>query len=375
MPAKLLTRLIHHLEIKFDHLKSLIPGKAPVHIRVYFCFGSPRVIFLKGRILEGKRILPVTAQESLWVNIFNTFQRFESDEIPFAQLRLSYQGQEQFITADEEGYFEAWFDLSEMSVGELATLRIRLEMLEPVRPGQPQPVIEVCPTIIPLNTHLGLISDIDDTVIRTDVFQPFKMLINLLFKSFRSRQSFIGTAALYRALSAGLMGQDNNPVFYASTSPWNLFDLLVEYFRYQCFPPNPILYLRDWGITENEILPVDNFDHKKRFIQIILELFPQTQFILVGDSGQQDPEIYAGVAEDNPGRILAIYLREVTGSPQRIESIHRLRPHLVRQRVPVILAESVAPMAEHAAGQGWISPEAASQISEQARSKVNLMHC
>ena len=77
--------------------------------------------------------------------------------------------------------------------------------------------------------------------------------------------------------------------------------------------------------------------------------------ILIGDSGQQDPEIYAGVADDYAGRVLAIYLREVTGRPARIESIHRLRARLARRGIPVILAESVLPMAEHAAGRGWIS--------------------
>jgi phosphatidate phosphatase APP1 len=373
MPAKSLTSLIHKLEFQFDRLKSMIPGRAPVHIQVYFCLGTPRKIFMKGRVLENKRILPVTNRDRFWINLFNAFQRYESDEVPFAQLRMFYAGQEQFVTANDEGYFDAWLFLPELSGDELAALRVRLELLEPVRPGQFQPVTETHPTIIPADCRLGVISDIDDTVIRTDVLMPLKMLVNIFFKSARSRQAFPGTAAFYRALSAGRDGQGHNPIFYASTSPWNLFDLLVGYFNYRGFPPDPILYLRDWGITENEILPVDNFDHKKLFIQIVLELFSEIRVIFIGDSGQQDPEIYAGVAEANPGRILAIYLREVTGNPQRIESIHRVRARLARRGVPVILANNVLPMAEHAAREGWISPEQTSQIRSQVQSTTTLL--
>jgi len=364
MPAKSLTGLIHQLEIQFDRLKNMIPGNAPVHIHLYFCFGKPGKVFLKGRVLEKKRILPVTTRDRFWVNLFNAFQRYESDEIPYAHLRILYAGHEHFIAANEEGYFEAWLLVPEMPTDELAILRVRLEMLEPTRLGQPQPVTETCPTIVPVDCRLGIISDIDDTVIRTDVLKPLKMLINLLFKSSRSRQPFPGTAAFYRALAAGRQGQELNPVFYASTSPWNLYDLLVEFLNYHGFPPNPILFLRDWGITENEILPVDNFEHKNQFIQTVLELFPEIGFILIGDSGQQDPEIYAGVTDEYAGRILAIYLREVTGSPERIESIQRMRARLARRGVPVVLAESVLPMAEHAAGQGWISAEAIDQVRE-----------
>ncbi len=367
MTAISLIKLIHQLEIRFDHFKNKIPGRAPVHIQLYFCFGTPWRIFLKGRVMEQKRILPVSTRDRFWINLFNAFQRYESDEVPFAQLRLLYGGEEKFVTADEEGYFASWLFLPGMTEDDFASLRVRLELSEPVRLDQSQPTVETIPVIIPETCRLGIISDIDDTVIRTDVFKPLKMLVNVFFKSSRLRQSFPGTSIFYQAMSSGVDGKKRNPIFYASTSPWNLHDLLVNYLAYQGFPPNPILYLRDWGINENELLPMDNFGHKNQFIQMVLEFFPDIRFILIGDSGQQDPEIYAGVSDDYAGRILAIYLREVTGRPQRIDSIHRLRARLARRGVPVILAESVLPMAEHAARQGWISPVVVDQIREQVK--------
>ncbi len=367
MSAKTITSLVHQLENLFDRLKGRIPGRAPVQIQPYICMGNRRKIFIKGRVLEYKRILPVTNRDRLWVNLYNAFQRYESDEVPFAQLRLLCAGQELLVTADEEGYFEAWLFFPEMGFRELVILQARLELLAPVRRGQPQPSVEINPLIIPDDCRCGVISDIDDTVIRTDVLRPFKMLVNIFIKSARSRQAFPGTAAFYRALSAGGAGDNQNPIFYVSTSPWNLFDLLLEYINIQGFPQNPTLYLRDWGITSDELLPVDNFDHKNLFIHLVLELFPDMRLILIGDSGQQDPEIYAGVAEEFTGRILAIYLREITGRPARIDSVHRLRARLARLGIPVVLADTVLPMAEHAVGRGWISPDAFSQIRAQAQ--------
>jgi len=367
MSAKTLTNLVHQLENFFDRIKGRIPGRAPVHILPYICMGNRRKIYLKGRVLENKRILPVTNCDRFWVNLYNAFQRYESDEVPFAQLRLLCAGQELLVTADEEGYFEAWLLLPEMGDQKLAALRVRLELLGPVRQGQIQPSVEINPLIIPEDCRFGVISDIDDTVVRTDVLRPLKMLVNIFFKSARTRQAFLGTAGFYRALSAGRAGDKQNPIYYVSTSPWNLFDLLLEYMNIQGFPPNPTLYLRDWGITSDEFLPVENSEHKNLFIQLVLELFPEMRLILIGDSGQQDPEIYAGVADEFAGRVLAIYLREVTGKPARIESIHRLRARLARRGIPVILADTVLPMAEHAAGRGWISQEAFSQIREQVQ--------
>jgi phosphatidate phosphatase APP1 len=47
-------------------------------------------------------------------------------------------------------------------------------------------------------------------------------------------------------------------------------------------------------------------------IEAILDRFPERKFILVGDSGEHDPEVYAALLRQRPEQILKIYIRNVT---------------------------------------------------------------
>jgi phosphatidate phosphatase APP1 len=118
-----------------------------------------------------------------------------------------------------------------------------------------------------------------------------------------TRTPFPGAAALYRDLAAG-----HNPVFYVSSSPWNLHAFLVAFLRHRGFPLGPVL-LRDLLGT------AEGAEEKAGRIREILELHPGLRFVLVGDSGERDPEIYADVVREHPGRIVAVYIREVRLDP------------------------------------------------------------
>jgi hypothetical protein len=90
--------------------------------------------------------------------------------------------------------------------------------------------------------RFGLISDIDDTVVYSNVTRKLRMVFTAAFSNARTRKPFKGVAAFYRALHAGV-----NPVFYVSKSPWNLFAPIVEYLEVQGLPAGPVL-LRDFGL-------------------------------------------------------------------------------------------------------------------------------
>ena len=55
-------------------------------------------------------------------------------------------------------------------------------------------------------------------------------------------------------------------------------------------------------------------EHKLGPIRRILETYPALSFVLLGDSGQQDPELYLRVLREHPGRICAIYIRDVSAT-------------------------------------------------------------
>ena len=101
---------------------------------------------------------------------------------------------------------------------------------------------------------------------------------------------------------------------------------LIGFLRHRDFPLGPLL-LRDLiGTREGRA-------RKHERIEEILELHPQLPFVLIGDSGEQDPEIYADIVRAHPGRILAVYIREVRLDPGdgRVEEVtRRLGPRRAR---------------------------------------------
>lgn len=362
----------------FDNLKSRLAERLgvsdPIMIQAYRGFGSNERLYLRGRVLENEGITPPEDNDSLWENLLNMYRRFESDEVPHAILRARFQGREQVIAADEEGFFEAWIRPSEpLPEGQLWHT-VELELLEPLRPGDPPVRAEGQVFVPPTNAQFGVISDIDDTVLLTEAAHLLRMARNVFMGNARTRLPFKGVAAFYRALfkgarvsdqATGAQGWAYNPLFYVSSSPWNLYDLLSEFFHLQDIPFGPVLLLRDWGISENEVLAFGHHSYKLASIQKILSVYPRLPFILIGDSGQEDPEIYADVVAQHPDRILAIYIRNVSHDLERPEAIRSLARRVADAGSTLILADDTLPMAEHAASMGWIMPETLPVIQEQ----------
>jgi phosphatidate phosphatase APP1 len=213
----------------------------------------------------------------------------------------------------------------------------------------------------------GIISDIDDTVMQTHATQLLQMARTVFLGNARTRLPFPGVAAFYRALQAGTAEIPYNPLFYVSSSPWNLYDLLLEFFILQDIPLAP-LFLRDWGISRSELLPTGHKGHKLTIIQQLLDFYPSLPFILIGDSGQEDPEIYHHIIQQNPKRILATYIRNVLTDPERDASIAALAQEAADAGSALILDKDTHIMAQHAAANGWIAAEALPEI-EAAKEK------
>jgi phosphatidate phosphatase APP1 len=214
----------------------------------------------------------------------------------------------------------------------------------------------------PPDAEFGIISDIDDTVIRTDALDLLAMARNVYLHNAHTRLPFEGVAALYRALQAGTQG-GYNPIYYVSSSPWNLYDLLIDFFDIRGIPLGP-LFLADWGFSTDTLLTPAHRVHKLPAIQNLLETHPRLPFLLIGDSGQQDPEIYLEVARRNPGRIPVVYIRDVT-SAKRDAEVHAIAEEVRRAGSEMVLVKDSAAAAEHAAARGLIVPQAEPQVKEE----------
>ncbi len=170
-------------------------------------------------------------------------------------------------------------------------------------------------------SRVGIITDIDDTILATGMTEGMKALRRTLLRDAYGRRPIPGTPSLYRGLARGTEGhRPESTCFYVSSGPWNLYDMLVQFLGVRGFPRGP-LFLTDWrpgSPTSDEDGKFESH-HKQARIRRILDAYPDLEFILIGDSGEQDPEIYEEFLASDPDRIRVAMIRDVTAKPADIE--------------------------------------------------------
>lgn len=165
---------------------------------------------------------------------------------------------------------------------------------------------------VPHLTQIALVSDIDDTVLVSHSSTKLKKLQVLFTRTPRSRNAFAGIVELYQWLAhARTRPGTPNPFFYVSSSEWNLYDDLVDFFAFNQLPEGSFLLnqVKRWY----ELLRTGNTKHHGKLLRIlrVIEAFPQQRFILLGDNSQSDPGIYQSIADKYPEKVLAVYIRSV----------------------------------------------------------------
>jgi hypothetical protein len=157
---------------------------------------------------------------------------------------------------------------------------------------------------------LLVVSDIDDTIKVTEVGDNRTVLRNTFLRSFAPVP---GIAALYSELAR----QPGCHFAYVSASPWQLFPPLSEFVQRNGFPEGTF-HLREFRWTRRSLLDLKVPDeHKQARIQELLDFFPKRKFLLIGDSGEHDPEIYGAFARQRRSQIAMILIRGVRGTMTR----------------------------------------------------------
>lgn len=350
--AEVAEQLGRHARHAVDRLERLVDRDRYVVAGYRGYLGRGRALVL-GRAMQDEGLAPADPAASRWRNLLQALKRLESDPLPFAQVRARIAGTEHALQADDEGFLRAWVAL-DGPAPQPGWTPVELELSHP---GLPPASTRAEVLVPPARCRYGVVSDMDDTVLQSSVTDFVRAAGKMLLQNARTRLPFPGVAAFYRALAAG--GREGaNPLFYVSNSPWNLYDVIGDFLAVQGIPAGPLL-LRDWdlGLRRRPHPP-----HKSVAIAEILETYPALRFILVGDSGQEDPEIYSGMVRDHPGRILAVYIRNVTPHPEREAAIRRLAEEVVAAGSALVLADNTLTAARHAAEHGWIDPAALDEI-------------
>lgn len=316
----------------------------------YRGYGTRDKVRVLGRVLRDRGVSSGLKPASKRQNLIDTVKRLMSAEVPGVKLRLTSGSSSIDTESDEEGYIDVELPIEKGS-GALWEV-VRVELLDP-EPDVDVHALAEC--LIPSpEAEFGIISDIDDTVVETGATNKVKMFATVALNNAKTRTPFDEVGSFYHALQ-GRSSRDRpkNPLFYVSSGPWNFFDLLEEFFRINEIPLGPVL-LQDFGVDEKKLFQSEHDDHKLEQIESIMSAYPDLPFVLIGDSGQRDPEIYTQVLRDEPGRVKTIYIRDVTPETRDTE-VRELAREAEEQGVALQLVEDTASAWNHARETGLTS--------------------
>lgn len=329
----------------FDAAVRRIFKRRPNHIAAYRSFADAQGVELMGRLLGEKPLGGPGERDSPWRNLRNTYKRFATHEVPFTRMRATFGDAHVEVDTDNEGYYFASF-APKTALGDALWMHADVALADGTLATK-QPVLQVLP-----HARIGIISDIDDTVLQSSI-TDWKTAAQLVFLgNARTRKPLLGVAKLYAALQAGV-----NPLFYVSSSPWNLYDLLEDFMRLNEIPPGPI-FLRDMGTDTGKFIKTPGHGHKLEHARTLIARNPQLRWVLLGDSGQADAELYATAAQQFGDRIAAIYIRDVdpdVDSPLD-QGVDAWIGKVAGTKVPMLRAKDSVAIAEHAASIGLIDP-------------------
>jgi phosphatidate phosphatase APP1 len=335
----------------------------PFHVVGYRGYATHWRALVLGRVMQDEGITAADASHSGWQNLLNTVRRLESDPLPDARVQARIGAETHDIVGDDEGFLREWVKLeTPLAEGQWHPLELELATNDGASAEKPPAVRAVTQVLVPSpRAAFGVISDIDDTVLQSEVGTFLRAVRLVLLENARTRLPFPGVAAFYRALERGHAGSPPNPIFYVSSSPWNLYDVISDFLDAQKIPAGPLL-LRDWDLATSL---AGHGDHKSSIIREILDAYPWMRFILIGDSSQEDPEIYAKIVAAYPGRIAAVYIRDVSRDTARSSAITTLRSTWADDACTLVLAGDTLSIAKHAASQGWIDDACVADIEKE----------
>jgi phosphatidate phosphatase APP1 len=316
--------------------------------------------FVVGRVLANTPPANPRDRDSGWRNLRDTYRRFATRELPGVPVTVSLGGREVTAKTDAEGYYDV--ELPHVLRNEQPWLSAEAHCV--VRGQRLSAAHEIlAPTP---HAEFGIISDLDDTVIETNITSLWTAAKLTFMGNAKTRKPLEGVAALYASLQNGRAGRPVNPIFYVSTSPWNLYDLLCEFMQLNDIPRGP-LFLRDWGRDSFRRTRTPGHRMKlDRTIKLLAD-FPELPFILVGDSGQHDAGVYAEAAALHAHRIKAIYIRDVepTTATRRDDHVRQHIKTAAQHGVPMLLAPDSQAMAHHAAEIGLIPRREEAQVKTE----------
>lgn len=224
------------------------------------------------------------------------------------------QSESRNLLTDESGHFNI------RAAMPFVPTHIRVLASEDLSAAKPIDVIEP--------VGISLISDIDDTVKHSAIASGAKEMFRNTFVRELAELTVDGVSDWYTQVA-----KKGVAIHYVSNAPWQLYPLLERYFKLVGLPPGSFHLKQYSGMLQGIFEPTA--ERKRGSLERIMRDFPERKFILVGDSGEADLEVYTDIVIANPGRILGIFIRDVTTPDQKPffdKSVGNLKPEPIRSR-------------------------------------------
>lgn len=338
-------------------------GRGGYVVHPYRGYGAHGEALLMGRVFRQASLGGWVPRYGVLRDLSDVVRRIARRGMPEVTVEITLGDNVTTVTTDRDGYFDAHLPLVHPLPQDTAWHHAELHAVIP----DASPISSFVEIYVsPPEADLLVISDIDDTVMYTGVANKLRMLHRLFVKQAHQRMAFPGVAAFYQALHAGESGQAKRPILYVSRGPWSIYEMLEEFFQLNQIPVGPILFLREWGISWRKPWPRRAEDHKYDLIQQMLSMRDDLPCVLIGDSGQHDPEVYARIVHEFPQRIRAVYIRRVERKPERERAINALRDELRHTGCELVLAADSVAMAEHAWRQGLIAESGLAAVRRES---------
>lgn len=276
-------------------------------IKVYHGYGHAEQMTIYGHVFRSGPLPRTHYTRSIIKNTLALLRLFMVKPYPFATVQMEWEGQSYTVKTDKDGFYRfEWKDTPPLPQG---WHDIAVRMIDESGRVVAQNTGSL---YIPYPTQYGFISDIDDTFLISHSSNLRKRLFVLFTQNARSRKPFDGSVKHYQLLAKGNTTPDApNPFFYVSSSEWNLYDYILEFATVNGMPRG--VFLLNVLKRINQLFKTGQNNHHTKFTRIvrIMEAYPKQRFVLLGDSSQQDPYIYASIVEHFPKRIHAVYIRDV----------------------------------------------------------------
>ncbi|MAU17094.1 MAG: hypothetical protein CMH46_16320 [Muricauda sp.] len=265
----------------------------------YLGYGKENTIKIMGSAFYERRLNDSRINDSNWTNAKRMIRLFHQRPVAHEEVLISFNGHSKKVITDDRGYFETELNF-DTAIG-VGYHHVQYSLL-----GQlPNPVTAhgKC-LVVDSNSTLGIISDIDDTIVTSHAYGFSKKIRTALFNNAHTRETNTGIVSFYKELHT-----HGGPFFYVSSSERNMYGYWMNFLKTNGFPIGPLLLKElKYGIKDLILTGKGKHNHKYEKITHILNFYPFLSFILVGDNGQEDVEIYHSVVLDFPHRIKGIII-------------------------------------------------------------------